>query len=647
MGFSKDVATIDFETLPIEPRPRYPPEPVGVAIKLGGRKSKYYAWGHFGGANNCSWGDARRVLGEIYDSGRPILYHHGKFDQDISEAGMQLPRLPWDRVHDTLPALFLRNPHASTYSLKPSAEAILGWDPEERDELVDWLVKHQPISGTRLTTKGQKTYAGAFVAWAPGDLAGRYACGDTDRTWELAVLVLQELKDRGMLEPYDRERRLIPKLLDMERHGVRIDVQRLGRDVAAYERQLQTLEYWLAEKLSDRNRNINLNSGAQLVEALIEKGFVDPDKLELTPSGNTYKSDKASLKKALRNPQMAAVLAYRAQLGTCMRTFMRPWLATARSNNGRIFTTWKSTRATPGGRDEGARTGRLASSPNFQNIPTQFDPLFFDKQNPTLPKTPSEKPLKPLPLVRQYLIPDEMDWVLCGRDYSQQELRILGHYEGGVLCDHYNQNPWLDVHNLAQRLINEMLSSNYGRKPIKTIGFGLIYGMGVGLLAERIGATVDVAKQVKGAYLETFPGLRELYREMRRRADEGLPVRTHGGREFFCEEAKWINGRLRKFDYKMVNYLIQGSAADCTKEALCRYIDAKPAHHRCLLNVHDEILISAPREERDSAMECLREAMESVKFDIPMLSEGAWSDKNWASMKIFDKKGVKCASKTN
>src|SRR5262249_51060853 len=143
----RHAADLDFETLPIEPRPRYPPLPVGVAIRVPGRKPRYYAWGHPSG-NNCTFEEARAAVGEVWQSERPILGHNvAKFDHEVARVHMGLPGLPWERLHDTLPMLFLNDPRATDYQLKPSAERLLGLPPEEQDAVLNWLVEHQPIPG--------------------------------------------------------------------------------------------------------------------------------------------------------------------------------------------------------------------------------------------------------------------------------------------------------------------------------------------------------------------------------------------------------------------------------------------------------------------------------------------------------------------
>lgn len=626
---------VDFETLPITNRPCYPPVPVGVALCEPGREPEYLAWGHPLGVNNTTWEQARKRLRDVcVTSGRPLLFHNAKFDVDVAETHMDFPRLDATRYHDTLPMLFLLDPHAATYALKPSAERLLQEPPTERDAVVTWLVEHQPLDGIKLSDKPKsKTYAGAYVAWAPVALVGPYACGDVTRTKQLALLAAVELEHRQMVEAYEREQRLLLPLMTMERDGVRLDVKRLTRDVELYQQSLTLLDEWIWRKL--KAPNVNLDSGAELARALLAGGLASENDLGFTATGKVQ-TNKAALRDGVKDPQLLATLTYRAQLCTCLRTFMVPWLATATVSGGRIFTTWHSTRTSHHESGVGTRTGRLSSTPNFQNMAKTFPAIFASAETPALPKAPID--LLPLPLVRSYVVPYERGDVLCDRDYSQQELRILGHFEDDVLKRAYLENPRLDVHALAQQLINGLLGTNFERKPIKNTGFGLIYGMGLGLLAEKINADVATAKRVRDAYLSIFPGLKAIYADMKQRASARQPIRTWGGREYYCEEPKLVDGRVRHFDYKLLNVLIQGSAADCTKEAVCRYAEMKPSHHRILLTAHDELLVSAPRDERHEAMKQLREAMESVEFDVRMLSDGSWSPTNWTTLKPYDDK---------
>lgn len=637
--------TIDFESFGIDKRPAYPPIPVGVAIKYPGQRGVYHAWGHPQG-NNCSWNQGQDLLGAAYKAGLKgdgLLFQAAKFDLDIADTHMGLAVPDWRYIHDTMLLLFLDDPHQKELGLKPSADRLLGMPPEEQDAVKEWLLKHQPlkaqgikISGGSKASKGKKGEShnfGKYIAYAPGNIVGKYAMGDVDRTEKLFKLLHPKTIKRGMGKAYERERRLLPILLDIERHGVRVDLKRLSKDLVSYNAHHNALTAWVQKHL--KAPGLELDSGAKLVAAMLKAKKLDPSKLGKTETGKD-KSDKESLLEAVTDKTLLAVLKYRTQLGTCLSTFMGPWALMARKSGGVIYTTWNQVK----GDGKGARTGRLSSTPNFQNIPKTFKPIFrHELKGSKLPACPIG-PLPALPLVRSYVVPFALDHILLDRDYSQQELRILAHYEGGELLEAYIKDVWMDVHEYVRQLVNQMTGKSFERTPIKNTNFGIIYGMGIALLALKSEISYDLAKEIRAAIKAVFPGLKMLSSTMERRAASRQPIRTWGGREYYCEPAAIINGKMVTFEYKMLNVLIQGSAADCTKEAIIRYYAIKHPDVKLLLNVHDQITISAPKRLAKLAMAQLKEAMESVVFNIPMLSEGKQSVKNWAELKPYDKKGV-------
>ena len=328
--------TIDFETFGIEGRPKYPPIPVGVSIKKPGRKAKYYAFGH-PTENNCCWSDAAKALEEAYQCKDGILFQNGKFDVDVAEEWFGLAIPAWDKIHDTMFLLFLDDPHQRELGLKEAAARLLDWPAEEQDALAEWLIANQPVPGVKISkSKSSDHYFGRYLCFAPGKLTGKYADGDVDRTEALFNLLWKKTADRDMLEPYDRERRLMPILLEMERQGVPINLERLRHDVSMYDNWRQRINDWLIEKLQC-DADINFNSGQQLFNAMLDAGLVDEDKAPLTATGK-YQTNKDALLIAVNDKQLLAVLKYRTQLNTCLNTFMTPWLHTAEQSGGLIFT---------------------------------------------------------------------------------------------------------------------------------------------------------------------------------------------------------------------------------------------------------------------------------------------------------------------
>lgn len=625
--------TIDFETFGIEGRPDYPPRPVGVSIKPWGKKARYYAFGH-STKNNCTEDQAKKAVLKAYQCKEGVLFQNAKFDIDVAESWFSELKIPeWSRIHDTMFLLFLEDPHQKQLDLKSSAERLLYLKPEEQDKVRDWLIKNQPTKGVKISSsKNSPHYFGRYIAHAPGDIVGEYANGDVERTEMLFYYLYPKILESGMLGAYKREQRLMPILLQMERQGLPIDVAKLKSDIFRYSQWADKIDKWIIKRIK-ASFIINLDSGAQLMEAMIRCGAADPEKVPLTPTGK-YQTNKDALLVGVQDKQLVAVLKYRSQLKTCLNTFMVPWLKVAEKSEGFIYTTWNQVKLPSGSGSIGTRTGRLSSTPNFQNIPNAFNPIFGGE----LPEPPFDN-LPDLPRIRSYITPFKGD-VLIDRDFSQQELRILAHCDGAELQKKYNADPWIDFHEYTQQELSNR-GYVYERKPVKVTNFGLLYGMGVGKMAEAIGTSKEDAKVLKTAILNLYPGLQGMYKEMKIRAHQTKPIRTFGGRLYYCEPDKFINGQWVKFDYKMVNVLIQGSAADCTKEALIRFAEVKKEDWKIILNVHDQITVSVPEKDIDEAMEALRKAMESIELDVPLLSEGSVSSTNWSELQDYDKKGKK------
>lgn len=642
------VNTFDFETKRIEARPHYPPEPVGVSIQLvGERKSKYYAWAH-PTENNCTKKEAEAALLEVSRSPHACLGQNMKFDIDVLETFFpKVPKFSWDRIHDTLFLIFFDNPHATSHSLKPSAERILGMKPEEQDAVRDWLVANQgelraqgllPLN-ERITMKN----FGAWISLAPGKLVGAYANGDVDRTLKLFKKLYPSIYERGMLPSYERERQLMLFLLNNERQGLRADLEKLETDCASYENAMEMVDKWIRKTL--KNKDLNVDSDAELAQALIAANKAYEGLFERTspsarhPEGQLSAS-KDSLIHAVTDKRVMDVLQYRGMLGTRLGTFLQPWRDEAQETGGLVHPSWNQVKQYGGSGAKGARTGRLSAS-RFMNAPTEVGTSQHDNVGLMQWKFPDFiKGLPMLPAVRMYLLPDKStgraakdQQVWCKRDYAQQELRILAHFENGVLMNQYLKDPKLDVHTFATNLVESTYNIAVGRTRMKTISFSLLYGMGITELASRLGIDQSEAKSLKSMYLGIFPGLKDLQDQLKARAKNDEPIYTWGGREYYVEPPKEIKGRVRTFEYKLLNYLIQGSAADCTKQALCNYSEVMK-DGRFLITVHDEINFSAPAGKVNAEMKVLREAMADVEFDVQMLSDGKTGPR-WGELKKF------------
>jgi DNA polymerase I-like protein with 3'-5' exonuclease and polymerase domains len=613
--------TIDFETKRIDDRPRYPPEPVGVSIKPYGKAAKYWAWGHVSGGNNCTKEDAERALANVWNEPAPLLFHNGKFDVDVAETWMNIAntRQATD-IHDTQFILFLLTPHALQLGLKPSAELHLRMPPDERNAVAEWLVANQKqlkaaghLPANVRVTLGN---SGAWISLAPGQLVAKYANGDVDRTVKLFDALYPQVVERGMLEAYRREQRLMPCLLANEREGMRCDLPALEAAEPVAEKAVADVEKWLRKQLNAPD--LDFEKDRQVADVLDREGVVT--EWSLTPTGLKSLNKKVLKPSHFHNQKVFTALGYRNKLTTCLQTYIRPWLETARMTDGYLHAGWNQTK---NDRDAGARTGRLSSSPNFMAVAKSFEDKGDGWTHPAFIKT-----LPALPFMRRFILPYRAGHLWGRRDYNQQEVRILGHFEDGLLMDAYKKNPRLDVHTFVQQEIFKLLGVDLPRTPIKTLNFGLIYGQGVGSMAEKLNREVDEVKKFREAQFAALPGLKDLDKTIKQRGRAGQSIRTWGGREYFCEEPKLINGRHMTFEYKMLNYLIQGSAADCTKEATIRWHDAGLGDAKFEVQVHDEVNMSAPKKAFKREMLRLREIMMSVEFDLPMLSDAEFGP-NW------------------
>ena len=561
----EDLVAVDFETDGIEARPEYPPTPRGVAVLADG-KATY----------ERKFKRARDVWH------RPMVFHNAAFDVAVATEKLAWPMPQWENCHDTQFLAFLIDPYSESLSLKKLAERYLGMPAVEQTDVKEWVMANVPEA------KRKTVNWGYWIASAPMELLKPYAIGDVDRTLKLFHHLRAQLPERSV-PAYDRERRLQPMLLENSRLGVRVDREELARDLDRFEHAMSLTNKRLWKLLG---KTFNIDSGEELADALEESGLGSGFKA--TPSGKRSVS-KDSLAQCEMDPKVRELLDYRGRLDTALTTFMRPWLRMS-ERSGRVHFEWNQVRADRGG----ARTGRLSSSPNCQNIPKEM-------------KAQAPRGLPELPHLRTYLLPDEGEvWVR--KDYSQQELRVLAHFEGGDLLQMYNTKPDTDMHQHVAGMIG------VDRQTAKTLAFALLYGMGLQSLSERLGTSVDEARGIKAKYLKMLPGLRSVQKDIEARARSGQPIWTWGGRGYVPEQPKIIKGQLRSFEYKLLNYLIQGSSADCTKEAMCRLYEAN-LPGRMLVSVHDEIDWSVPRSALKETVREIDAIMRGIEFDVPMLSD--------------------------
>ena len=493
--------------------------------------------------------------------------------------------------------------------------------------------------------KRKPTTWGEYIWRAPANVVKPYAIGDVRRNRALDNFLRPKIFAAGMDAAYARELRLMLILIKMTKKGMPVDRVRLEHDMGLWQKEVhqlgelickrlgykyvtdnETLKALLKDRSIDedrRSRFLNIDSDRALARALdsagVMSGWLMTPPSKKFPQGQK-KVSRDCLTKFMTDRKLFAMLEKRGQLSTYINTFAINWLEFSKFD-GHLHVIWNGTRRPDDeGNMGGARTGRMSSSPNLQNVP--------------------KEPPEGLPWLRRYLLP-ERGQNLIVRDYSQQEFRAFAHYEDAAAKEAYLENPELDFHDMAGAQVNAILArSNVSdfiklplpRKPIKSLGFGILYGQGLALTATRMGVEEKFAKLIRDVYFEVLPGIQPLQKELKGAGQRNEPIRTWGGRLYYCEPPRYSEkyGRVMSFEYKLLNYLIQGSSADMTKEAMIRSDDAGLDIR---LSVHDELAAMSAKRTTRRDMNLMREAMEGIAgWDVPLRSEGSWSAKSWGDL---------------
>ena len=422
------------------------------------------------------------------------------------------------------------------------------------------------------------------------EAAAAYSGEDADYTLRLCARLREELEAHSMLDLLeDIEMPLVPVLADMERTGVRIDLdffdalrERFTREIALIEQEI----YKLA------GGEVNLRSVPQMRELLFERlGLPVLRKTKTGPS-----TDEGVLSElAAQGHQIPRLILEYRELDKLDGTYVSKLPALVHPETGRIHTTFNQTVAA---------TGRLSSSdPNLQNIPVRT----------TLGRE-----------IRKGFVADE-GYVFLSADYSQIELRVLAHLSGDpAFVEAFRADR--DIHReTAARIFGVDAEAVDGgmRDQAKTINFATIYGQGPVALAGQLGISRTQADEFIANYFERFSGVRQYLDSMKEAAAEKGYVETLLGRRRYIPEMRSRNPGVRGFGERLAtNSPIQGTAADLLKIAMIRLHDrlaGSDTGARMLLQVHDELLLEVPGAKVDETLAIVREEMEgAIQLDVPL-----------------------------
>ena len=433
------------------------------------------------------------------------------------------------------------------------------------------------------------------------ELVCDYACEDADVTLRLKNILEQEIKKEGLEELfYQIEMPLVHVLAYMERNGARIDTAALKETSVLFSKRLQEIEENIYSLCGE---SFNIASPKQVGDILFGKLKI-VDKPKKTKTGQYVTSEEVLAQLQNRHPVVKNILQYRG-LKKLLSTYIDALPSLVNSKSGKIHTSYNQTVTA---------TGRLSSSnPNLQNIPIRDE----DGKE-----------------VRKAFVPDEGCQFLSV-DYSQIELRIMAHLSGDrnmiedFLCGH-------DIHaataaKIYKKPIDEVTKDE--RRKAKVANFGIIYGISVFGLAERMNVDRREAKELIENYFETYKGVNEYIEKCKQDAKANGYVETIYHRKRYLPDIKSHNAVVRGYaERNAVNAPIQGSAADIIKVAMIniyRRMKAEKLQSTMILQVHDELNFNVLPNEQEKVLSIVKEEMQNAFcMKVPLVADYGWG-KNW------------------
>ena len=415
--------------------------------------------------------------------------------------------------------------------------------------------------------------------------------------------LLEELQKINSLELFnDIEMPVATILAEMQIEGVYVDEKEIIKYGETLKKHIEELRIDIY-KLADEE--FNINSPKQLGVILFEK-------LNLTPSKKTksgYSTDVDALEKLKGDhPIIEKILEYR-QLAKLNSTYVEGMIPFINLKTGRVHTFFHQTITA---------TGRLSSTePNLQNIPT---------------RTELGKKLRKV-------FKAEEGKIFLDADYSQVELRVLAHMSGDqTMIDAFNSGA--DIHTISASQVFKVPVEEVSkqlRSKAKAVNFGIVYGISEFGLAEQIDIKRNEAKQYIEQYLETYHGIRDFMADVVEEAKRKGYVQTIFNRRRYIPELSSNNYMVRKFgDRAAMNTPIQGTAADIMKIAMIKVyneLNNRGLKSKIVLQIHDELLLEVPLEEKEEVANLLKDCMESAATLKVPLSVEVEEGKNWYQAK--------------
>lgn len=428
-----------------------------------------------------------------------------------------------------------------------------------------------------------------------------YAAEDADITLRLYNVLLPKLKECGAEQLfYEIEMPLMPVLAEMELNGIRIDTDSLAETSSILTSRMRQLETQIYEAAGEE---FNIASPKQVGEILFGKMKI-VDKPKKTKTGQYVTSEEVLQQLRHKNPIVDDILAHRG-LKKLLGTYVDALPKLINRRTGHIHTSFNQAVTS---------TGRLSSSdPNLQNIPVRGE----DGKE-----------------IRRCFIPEE-GCLFFSADYSQIELRVMAHLSGDEnMAEAFRLGH--DIHAAtAAKIYKEDIAdvTRDQRTKAKRANFGIIYGITVFGLAERLDISRAEAAQLIDGYFASFPKVAQYMEQSKETARAKGYAETFFHRRRYLPDINSHNATVRNFaERNAINAPIQGSAADIIKIAMVRIsrkFKTEGIKSKMILQVHDELNFSVLPEEKEKVQRIVLEEMQNAyPLNVPLVADCGWGA-NW------------------
>ena len=429
----------------------------------------------------------------------------------------------------------------------------------------------------------------------------KYACEDADITLKLHHVLKKELDVSGVANLfYEIEMPLVPVLAYMERNGVRVDTEALKETSQHFTQRMNQIEQEIYQLTG---MQFNISSPKQVGEILFDRLKI-VEKAKKTKTGQYVTSEEVLEGLRNRHEVVGKILDYRG-LKKLLSTYIDALPLLINPRTQKIHTSFNQTVTA---------TGRLSSSnPNLQNIPIRNE----DGKE-----------------IRKAFIPEE-GCEFFSADYSQIELRIMAHLSGDKnMIEAFQEGN--DIHAATASKVFKIALEEVTREQrskAKTANFGIIYGISVFGLAERMNVPRSEAKELIDGYFQTYPQIKEYMDHSVEKARINGYIETVFGRKRYLPDINSHNAVVRGYaERNAINAPIQGSAADIIKVAMVKIyqrFQKENIRSKMILQVHDELNFSVHPEEKEKVQQIVIEEMEKAyAMQVPLQADCGWG-KNW------------------